>query len=111
MGALPPLRVSRLHGGPIAADPNRFHAPGVTGITSQMGGPYSRIDQLESSATAAGGNPAKQGAGKASAPPAPPFIFGKVSGLDAVLGHRVEQRTTQNCADHPVITRQEAESV
>jgi hypothetical protein len=37
-----------LHGGPIAADPNPVHAPGVKGITSQMGGPYTDFLRFES---------------------------------------------------------------
>jgi hypothetical protein len=43
-----PCRVSRLHGGPIAADPNPVHAPGVKGITSQMAGPYTDFQRFES---------------------------------------------------------------
>jgi hypothetical protein len=36
-----------LHGGPIAADPNLSGAPGVKGVTSQIGGPYSSFTRFE----------------------------------------------------------------
>ena len=36
-----------MNGGPIAADPNPFHAPGVRGITSRISGPYTSFDKLQ----------------------------------------------------------------
>lgn len=48
MGALPALRVSRLHSGPIAADPFIFLAQRRgQGATSQIVGPYKILRHLE----------------------------------------------------------------